>query len=199
MPGSTGLLPFAEQFPDRFFDVGIAEQHAVTAAAGMAMGGLRPVVAIYSTFLTRAFDQVDLRRRPARAAGGVLPRPRRHHRRRRPVAPRRARHGAAHEGAGHDDLRPVVGPGARGDAATALSITDGPVRHPLVERRSPPSVPPDQVGSGLPARGRRRVGEVCILAVGKMLAAAEEAAPSRPTASRPPCGTCASSSRSTPT
>jgi 1-deoxy-D-xylulose-5-phosphate synthase len=58
MPGPTGLIPFQERFPDRFFDVGIAEQHAVTAAAGMAMGGLRPVVAIYSTFLSRAWDQV---------------------------------------------------------------------------------------------------------------------------------------------
>ena len=60
MPGSTGLLPFQERFPDRYVDVGIAEQHAVTAAAGMAMGGLRPVVAIYSTFLSRAFDQANL-------------------------------------------------------------------------------------------------------------------------------------------
>ena len=60
MPDSTGLLPFAERFPGRMFDVGIAEQHAVTAAAGMAIGGLRPVVAVYSTFLTRAFDQVNL-------------------------------------------------------------------------------------------------------------------------------------------
>ena len=60
MPDSTGLLPFAERFPGRMFDVGIAEQHAVTAAAGMAMGGLRPVVALYSTFLTRAIDQVNL-------------------------------------------------------------------------------------------------------------------------------------------
>ena len=83
MPDSTGLLPFDERFPDRCFDVGIAEQHAVTAAAGMAMGGLRPVVAVYSTFLTRAIDQVDLRRRPARPAGRLLPRPGRHHRRRR--------------------------------------------------------------------------------------------------------------------
>jgi 1-deoxy-D-xylulose-5-phosphate synthase len=58
MAGPTGLLPFEDRFPDRFFDVGIAEQHAVTAAAGMAMGGLRPVVAIYSTFLNRAWDQV---------------------------------------------------------------------------------------------------------------------------------------------
>ncbi len=60
MPGSTGLIPFQERFPDRFVDVGIAEQHAVTAAAGMAMGGLRPVVAVYSTFLSRAFDQTNL-------------------------------------------------------------------------------------------------------------------------------------------
>jgi len=56
-PG-TGLEKFAEVFPDRFFDVGIAEQHAVTFAAGMAVAGLRPVVAIYSTFLQRAYDQI---------------------------------------------------------------------------------------------------------------------------------------------
>ncbi len=54
----TGLAPFAEAYPDRVFDVGIAEQHAVTSAAGLAMGGLHPVVAIYATFLNRAFDQV---------------------------------------------------------------------------------------------------------------------------------------------
>jgi len=60
MAGPTGLLPFQQLFPKRFFDVGIAEQHAVTAAAGMAMGGLKPVVAIYSTFFSRAFDQAHL-------------------------------------------------------------------------------------------------------------------------------------------
>ncbi|OQY24892.1 MAG: 1-deoxy-D-xylulose-5-phosphate synthase [Desulfobacteraceae bacterium 4572_35.2] len=54
----SSLLPFAEQFPERFFDVGIAEQHAVTMAAGMACEGMRPVVAIYSTFLQRAYDNV---------------------------------------------------------------------------------------------------------------------------------------------
>jgi len=58
MPAGTGLIPFAEKFPDRFFDVGIAEQHAVTFAAGLAVEGLLPVVAIYSTFLQRALDQV---------------------------------------------------------------------------------------------------------------------------------------------
>jgi 1-deoxy-D-xylulose-5-phosphate synthase len=58
MLGPTGLDAFAREFPDRCFDVGIAEQHAVTSAAGMAMTGLHPVVAVYSTFLNRAFDQV---------------------------------------------------------------------------------------------------------------------------------------------
>ena len=58
MPTGTGLKKFAEKFPRRFFDVGIAEEHAVTLAAGMAAGGLKPVVAIYSTFIQRAYDQI---------------------------------------------------------------------------------------------------------------------------------------------
>jgi 1-deoxy-D-xylulose-5-phosphate synthase len=57
MPTGTGLSRFQAEFPDRFFDVGIAEQHAMTFATGLAMGGMRPVVALYSTFLQRAFDQ----------------------------------------------------------------------------------------------------------------------------------------------
>lgn len=65
---STGLHKFAEAYPDRWYDVGIAEQHAVTSAAGLAMGGKHPVVAVYSTFLNRAFDQllmdVALHRQP---------------------------------------------------------------------------------------------------------------------------------------
>jgi 1-deoxy-D-xylulose-5-phosphate synthase len=58
MPGGTGLSIFGHQHPERFFDVGIAEQHAVTFAAGMAAEGIKPFCAIYSTFLQRAFDQV---------------------------------------------------------------------------------------------------------------------------------------------
>ncbi len=58
MPSGTGLDRFKERFPDRYFDVGIAEQHAVTFAAGLAKKGLKPVVAIYSTFLQRAYDQI---------------------------------------------------------------------------------------------------------------------------------------------
>jgi 1-deoxy-D-xylulose-5-phosphate synthase len=58
MPEGTGLAAFSKEFPDRFFDVGIAEQHGVTFAAGLAVEGLKPVVAIYSTFLQRAYDQI---------------------------------------------------------------------------------------------------------------------------------------------
>jgi 1-deoxy-D-xylulose-5-phosphate synthase len=57
MPTGTGMAKFQAAFPDRFFDVGIAEQHSVTFATGLALGGMRPVVALYSTFLQRAFDQ----------------------------------------------------------------------------------------------------------------------------------------------
>ena len=58
MPDGTGLKAFARRFPKRFFDVGIAEEHAVTSAAGMAAAGLRPVVAVYSSFLQRGYDQI---------------------------------------------------------------------------------------------------------------------------------------------
>lgn len=58
MPDGTGLKRFRNMYPDRFFDVGIAEEHAVTFAAGLAAGGLKPVVAIYSSFLQRAYDQI---------------------------------------------------------------------------------------------------------------------------------------------
>ena len=58
MPEGTGLAEFARKYPDRFFDVGIAEQHGVTFAAGLATEGMRPVIAIYSTFLQRAYDQI---------------------------------------------------------------------------------------------------------------------------------------------
>ena len=58
MKEGTGLVPYAKEFPDRFYDVGIAEGHAVTFAAGMAMQGMKPIVAIYSTFLQRAYDHI---------------------------------------------------------------------------------------------------------------------------------------------
>lgn len=58
MPEGTGMARFAKRYPDRFFDVGIAEEHAITFAAGLATGGMKPIVAIYSSFLQRAYDQI---------------------------------------------------------------------------------------------------------------------------------------------
>jgi 1-deoxy-D-xylulose-5-phosphate synthase len=176
MPGSTGLLPFQDRFPDRFLDVGIAEQHAVTAATGMAMLGLRPVVAIYSTFLTRAFDQVTY---DAGLHG-------------QPVVFCIDRAGiTGDDGASHHGLLDMAlltkvpgltmfAPSSAQELAVmfaeAVTIEGGPVaiRWP---RTAAPQAEPGQVGSGLAAREvRSGSGEVCLLAVGKMLAAAEEAA-----------------------
>lgn len=177
MPGPTGLIPFQQYFPDRFFDVGIAEQHAVTAAAGMAMWGLRPVVAIYSTFLNRAWDQVvydvALHRLPVIFAldrAGIT-----------------GPDGASHHGVYDMALLSKV-PGMRVLAPSsaqelqlmlldAVGLADeGPVaiRYP---RGSARQVPENEVGSGLLAR---RVvegsGSVCVLAIGKMLETALNAA-----------------------
>jgi 1-deoxy-D-xylulose-5-phosphate synthase len=177
MPDSTGLLPFKERFPDRFFDVGIAEQHAVTAAAGMAMGGLRPVVAIYSTFLTRAIDQVNLDVAMHR----------------QPVVFCLDRAGiTGDDGASHHGVLDMVllskvpgmtifAPSSYRELGVMLHdalelCTDGPA---VV--RWPKTMPPeddggDEVGCGLTARKVRRGRDVCLLAVGKMLGAAREAA-----------------------
>ena len=175
-PGPTGLLPFEARFPDRFVDVGIAEQHAVTAAAGMAMAGLRPVVAVYSTFFSRAFDQanldVGLHKVPVVL---VLDR-----------AGITGDDGPSHHGVldlalslsipGMTVFAPSSAPEVEVMLATALTL-DGPVGHPLPE------------DAGAAGRARRRGlrasrpgwsgegdGSVCILAVGKMLGAAEAAA-----------------------
>ena len=89
MPSGTGLIGFREAFPHRFYDVGIAEAHGVCFAAAMACEGARPVATIYSTFLQRAFDQVDSRRGVAARSGRLRDRSRGLGRRRRPDAPRR--------------------------------------------------------------------------------------------------------------
>jgi 1-deoxy-D-xylulose-5-phosphate synthase len=175
MPGSTGLLPFEEQFPERFLDVGIAEQHAVTAAAGMAMLGLRPVVAIYSTFLTRAFDQtmfdVGLHGQPVVFCidrAGIT-----------------GDDGASHHGVLDMALlskvpgMTIFAPSSAQELAVmfrdALTIEGGPVaiRWPKTAARQ---VRPDQVGWGLRARKVRDGADLCFLAVGKMLEATEAAA-----------------------
>ncbi|MGH9164508.1 MAG: 1-deoxy-D-xylulose-5-phosphate synthase N-terminal domain-containing protein, partial [Acidimicrobiales bacterium] len=175
MPGPTGLLPFQARFPDRFHDVGIAEQHAVTAAAGMAMGGLRPVVAIYSTFFSRAFDQANL----DVGLHGL------------PVVFALDRAGiTGDDGPSHHGVldlalclaipgMTIFAPSSAQEVATMLRGAvelDGPavIRFPKGTARQAPS---SAVGSGLRARlAREGSGDVCLLAVGTMLAAAEHAA-----------------------
>ncbi|MEK7292581.1 MAG: 1-deoxy-D-xylulose-5-phosphate synthase [Actinomycetota bacterium] len=178
MPGPTGLLPFQEHFPDRFFDVGIAEQHAVTAAAGMAMGGLRPVVALYSTFLNRAWDQVvfdvALHHLPVVFCldrAGIT-----------------GDDGPSHHGIYDMALLSKV-PGMRVLAPSSaqelqqmlgdsIALADsGPVaiRYPKGLARN---VADDEVGSGVKARKLQSdpTTGVCVLAVGKLVGNAEKAA-----------------------
>ncbi len=172
MPGPTGLLAFQARFGDRFFDVGIAEQHEVTAAAGMAMGGLRPVVAVYSTFLSRAFDQmnldVGLHRLPVVFAldrAGIT-----------------GDNGPSHHGIfdlvlslavpGMTVLAPSSAEDLEAMLETALDLT-GPVTIRF------PTTPPRHAepGHGLDARLLRHGdGAVCFLGVGKLVAACIAAA-----------------------
>ena len=177
MPDSTGLLPFRDRFPDRCFDVGIAEQHAVTAAAGMAMGGLRPVVVLYATFLSRAFDQanldVSLHGLPVRFCldrAGIT-----------------GDDGPSHHGVldmvllskvpGMTILAPSSYQELQQMFEDAMSITDGPVAIRWAKTTAP-HVGWDEVGRGLSARRVVAAGDrtVCLLGAGKMLAAVVEAA-----------------------
>jgi 1-deoxy-D-xylulose-5-phosphate synthase len=172
MPGPTGLLEFRDRYPERFFDVGIAEQHAVNAAAGMAMGGLRPVVAIYSTFLNRAWDQVyydvGLHRLPVIFCldrAGIT-----------------GDDGPSHHGVLDMMLltkvpgMTVLVPSSYEEVANmlrdALSITSGPVaiRWPKSEARS------SAVGIGLRARKLSAGTRVCLIGIGKLVAECEHAA-----------------------
>jgi 1-deoxy-D-xylulose-5-phosphate synthase len=173
MAGPTGLLNFEAQFPDRFLDVGIAEQHAVTAAAGMAMGGLKPVVAIYSTFFSRAFDQAHL-------DVGLL---------NLPVVFVFDRAGVTgDDGPSHHGLldialclaipnmtvfAPSTAEEVPGMLATALSMsTPTAIRFP----KTLPKPFDGKVGDGLEAREvQRGNGSLCVLAVGKMAPAAYKA------------------------
>jgi 1-deoxy-D-xylulose-5-phosphate synthase len=176
MASSTGLLNFAKEFPDRFFDVGICEQHAVTFAAGLAMAGMHPVVCIYSTFLARAFDQtlmdVAMHKLPVvfviDRAGVTGP------------------DGSSHHGIfdlSYLRLIPNLKIAAPADATelcalleTALA-TDGPVaiRYP----KGPVPATPDLPVEPLPV-GRweelRKGGDAVIFAVGRMVEVAKEAA-----------------------
>ncbi|MGY2082521.1 1-deoxy-D-xylulose-5-phosphate synthase [Blastococcus sp. SYSU DS0539] len=176
----TGLAPFAERFPERTFDVGIAEQHALTSAAGLAMAGMHPVVAVYSTFLNRAFDQllmdVALHRQPVTV---VLDR-----------AGVTGDDGASHNGMWDMSILSVV-PGvhvaAPRDEATlrealreAVDISDGPsvVRFP--KGVLPPDIPALERRGPVDVLRRGERSDVLLVAVGSMvpmcLAVAERAA-----------------------
>ncbi len=175
----TGLNYFASLFPERVFDVGIAEQHAVTSAAGLAMGGLHPVAAIYSTFLNRAFDQVlmdvALHRLPVTfvldRAGVTGP------------------DGASHHGMWDGSILQVV-PGLRiavpRDASRvaellkeAVAIDDGPTVLRFPGKLAGPDLPAiDQLGAmdvlRVPATTARR--DVLLLGAGPMAGVCAEAA-----------------------
>lgn len=185
MPGPTGLSAFGERFPERLFDVGIAEQHAVASAAGLALGGMHPVVAVYSTFLNRAFDQllmdVALLKQPVTL---VLDR-----------AGITGEDGASHNGMWDLSLLGIV-PGMRvaapRDAATlreelgeALAVSDGPTalrfpkgsvvaEVPAVERLDGVDVlwVPDREGPS----ARTQHGDVLLVAIGSLVPAALQAA-----------------------
>ena len=176
MASSTGLLNFAKEFPDRFFDVGICEQHAVTFAAGLAMAGMHPVVCIYSTFLARAFDQtimdVALHKLPVvfiiDRAGVTGP------------------DGASHHGIfdlSYLRLIPNLKIAAPADATelcalleTALA-TDGPmaIRFPSGPAPSTPDLPVEPLPVGRWEEVRKG-SDATIFAVGRMVHVAQEAA-----------------------
>jgi 1-deoxy-D-xylulose-5-phosphate synthase len=175
MPDSTGLLPFRERFPERCIDVGIAEQHAVTSAAGMAMGGLRPVVAIYSTFLSRAFDQVNLdvglHGQPvifcldrAGVTGDDGPS---HHGLLDMVLLSKIPKMAVFAPSSYQELQTML--------AEAYAYTDGPSAIRWTKTAAP-SVSEHEVGSGFAGRKVRSGETVCLIGVGKMLSVASEAA-----------------------
>ncbi len=173
MPGSCGLMEFSRRYPERFIDVGIAEQHAVAAAAGLAMGGFRPVVAIYSTFLNRAWDQlyydVGLHGLPVIFCidrAGIT-----------------GDDGPSHNGVMDLALltkvpgMTVLAPSSYEEIpvmlAQAIAITSGPValRWPKTEARHSAAT-----GTGLSARKVRAGARVCFLGLGKMVEVCEQAA-----------------------
>ena len=176
MTHPVGLDKFAARFPDRFFDVGIAEQHAATSAAGLAMGGMHPVVAVYATFLNRAFDQVlmDVALHKCGVTfvldrSGVT-----------------GDDGASHNGMWDMSILQVV-PGLRLSAprdstrlrellAEAVAVDDAPtvVRFP----KGPPPVDIDAIGTagGADVLVRNGLKDVLVVAVGSMATTAVDVA-----------------------
>ena len=191
MSGPTGLTSFGTAFPDRMFDVGIAEQHALTSAAGLAMGGMHPVVAVYSTFLNRAFDQLLMDCALHRLGVTVV----------LDRAGVTGEDGPSHHGMWDMSLAAIV-PGLRmaapRDAATlaeelhgALAVTDGPTVLRFPKGAVPATIPAVRrfVAAEQPAGGSsvggvdilvepvgRQDRDVLLVAVGAFAAMAVEAA-----------------------
>jgi 1-deoxy-D-xylulose-5-phosphate synthase len=172
----VGLQPFAEQFPARVFDVGIAEQHAVTSAAGLAFGGMHPVVTVYATFMNRAYDQVLLDVAMHRAAVTfVLDR-----------AGVTGEDGASHNGMWDLSVFSTV-PGLRiaaprdGDRlrelfGEAIAVDDGPTLVRFPKGALPEAIPAvDRAGDADVLR-RTGASDVLVLAVGPMAACALDVA-----------------------
>ncbi len=189
-PARPACWPSRPAFPDRFFDVGIAEQHGATSAAGMAMAGLRPVVAVYSTFWSRSFDQanldVGLHGCPvvfvldrAGITGDDGPS---HHGDPRPGP------GALHPR--HDGVRAVVGRGGRADVAHRPGAA-GPLDHPRAQDRATARRPRrgGERAAGAPAARRRRVSSASSASARRSGPASRPPTSSPPRGSSPPCGT----------
>jgi 1-deoxy-D-xylulose-5-phosphate synthase len=178
MPTGTSLVKFAKAHPDRFFDVGIAEQHAVTFAAGLATAGLRPVVGIYSTFLQRAYDQiihdVSIQRLPVifalDRAGFAGDDGRTHHGVFDLSYLRCVPNMVVMAPKDEHELRDMI--------ATAVDYTDGPVaiRYPRGAGVGAATTAPFQVLPIGRAETIRSGNDVAILAVGSTVLAAERAA-----------------------
>ena len=169
-PTRPACYRLQNRFPDRVFDVGIAEQHAVAMATGMAMGGLRPVVAIYSTFLTRALDQINL----DTALHGC------------PVIFCLDRAGiTGDDGASHHGLLDMVllskipgmtifAPSSYEELPVMLDTATGdnhrPHRHQVAQDAAPSEYRSTRSDPGLSARRVRQGSDVCLIGIGKMLA-----------------------------
>jgi 1-deoxy-D-xylulose-5-phosphate synthase len=178
MPLGTGLIEFSKRFPERFYDIGIAEQHGVTFAAGLALEGMRPIVAIYSTFLQRAYDQivhdVCLQHTPvvfAMDRGGIV-----------------GEDGATHQGLfdlsylrhipGMVLMAPMDENELRRILLTAIQYEDGPIafRYPRGSAYGVPledEIRPLEIGKG---EVLREGGDVLLLAIGSTVHPALQAA-----------------------
>ena len=176
MLGPTGLAPMKQMYPERVFDVGIAEQYAVTSAVGMAMGGLHPVVAVYATFLNRAFDQV-LMDAALHKAGVTIVLDR---------AGVTGDDGASHNGMWDMSILQVVpglrlaaprdGAGLRQSLREAVGVSDAPTVVRFPKGALPAEIPAIRAVGGVDVLAEHGSSGVLIVAVGSMAGVGVEVA-----------------------